>query len=170
VPDSDDLGSLAQSARRTSLKNARRILFVLAGLQMIFGLFLLATAETVAKAEVAKEVKNMGGGVDPATIREAEAEWMTGVRLAAAFVGGLGIAFLILGVLVYKLPVAATVTALVLYVGAHLLDAAFDPAALFRGIILKVIVVVALVKAIQAAIAYERENKELAGQRGFDSL
>lgn len=157
----DELGSLAQNARKASLKNARVTLFVLAGLQTVAGLFFFIAAEPMAKSQVEKEVRAAPGmQFDPADIKKAEADGAAEMRLAGGFVGGLGIAFFVLGTLVYQYPVATTVTALVLFVGVHLLDAMFDPLQLVRGIIIKVIIVVALVKAIKAALAYEQEARE----------
>ena len=70
----------------------------------------------------------------------------------------LGVLFVIFGLVVKRFPVPITVTALVLYVAAVGAFALADPTTLGQGIIFKVIVVVSLAKAIQAEVAYQREN------------
>ena len=47
----------------------------------------------------------------------------------------------------------AAVTSLVLFVSIHLLDAITDPASIFRGIIMKVLFIAALVQAIRAGLS-----------------
>jgi hypothetical protein len=69
----------------------------------------------------------------------------------------VGIVFIICGVLVYRFPVACTVSSLVLYILAALATAALDPSTLAQGIVIKVIIIVALFKAVQAAFAYQKE-------------
>ena len=58
-------------------------------------------------------------------------------------------------------PVPITVTAFVLYVGSAVVMALLDPEQIGRGLIMKVIIVFALVKAIQAAVAYQRESSAM---------
>jgi hypothetical protein len=77
---------------------------------------------------------------------------MHGVSLA------LGVVFIVLGILVRKYPVPITITALVLYVGAGAIFGLIDPKSLAAGVVVKVIIILALVKSIQSALAYEREQ------------
>ncbi len=51
-----------------------------------------------------------------------------------------------------------TITAFILYVAGNVVVAISDPSALATGLIFKIIVVAALVKAIMAAVAYQREQ------------
>jgi hypothetical protein len=80
----------------------------------------------------------------------------------------LGVIFVILGICVYRAPVPCTVAALVLYIGGWLGSVALtalggDPKeigrALMGGIIIKIFIIIALSKAIKAAIAYQKENE-----------
>jgi hypothetical protein len=79
------------------------------------------------------------------------------VQLIQAVPVGLGVIFIILGVMVKSYPVPMTITGLVLYVLANAIFGLLDPAMLLQGVIIKIIVVVALIKAVQAALAYQRE-------------
>jgi hypothetical protein len=76
----------------------------------------------------------------------------------------IGIVFIVCGALVYTYPVPATITSLVLYVGAAAVYAVIDPSTLARGWIIKLLIVIGLFKAVQAALAYESERKQSAEQ------
>ncbi len=139
------LGRLAQNARQKHLKSARNLLFLVAALQVLGGIFLIFV------------LNNM----------RIPAEAMPMVYLSFAIVFGAAIAFLVLGILVPRFPIPATVIALILFITLHAIDALADPTALLRGWILKIIVIVVLVKAIQAAVAYEKERKLEATSTGM---
>lgn len=136
------LGSLAQNARQKHLKSARNCLFVVAALQIVGGIILLAL---LMNQPIPEEMKTM-------------------VYVSFAVVFGAAVVFLVLGLLVPKYPVPATVIALILFITLHAIDAMADPTSLLRGWLLKIIVVVILVKAVQAAIAYENERKSEASR------
>jgi hypothetical protein len=55
-----------------------------------------------------------------------------------------------------------TIISLILYIGAAVIFGILDPATLMQGIIFKVIVVVALAKAIQSAITFQHEQARAA--------
>ena len=55
-----------------------------------------------------------------------------------------------------KQPLPASIVGLVVFVTLHVLDAIADPAALLRGIIMKVIIIAILVNAIQAGVKYRQ--------------
>ena len=70
-----------------------------------------------------------------------------------------------------RVPVACTVTALVLYLGGWMATIAISLSnedgtdfvkAVMSGILIKFIIIICLAKAIQAAIAYQKESKLLA--------
>ena len=86
------------------------------------------------------------------------------VRLILAIPLALGALFIVLGLMVKSYPVPITILSLVLYVAATLAFAALDPQTIVQGFIFKIIIVVALVKAIQAALAYQRDLSESAYQ------
>src|SRR5262245_22290715 len=167
--DDEELGSLAQSARRTSLKQARAILIVVGVLNLLVSIFFFLNVRNEAKEAIEAEKRKLGPGmvVDQEKAREAE-ELV--VRIGRAIYGGtilLSIIFIALGIAVYRAPVACTVTGLVLYLAGNAVFAVLDPMNLLRGVLIKIIIVVAMVKAVQAALAYEREVKvERAARRG----
>lgn len=136
-PLTPKLGSLAQNARQKHLKSAKSCLFVVAALQFIGGIIFTFI---FLNQPIPQELKSV-------------------VYTSLAVIFGAGLAFLILGLLVPKFPIPCTVLALILFITLHAIDAIANPASLLQGIILKVIVIVVLVKAIQAAVAYERERK-----------
>jgi hypothetical protein len=53
-------------------------------------------------------------------------------------------------------PLPAAITGLVIFLTLHLVEAVMDPTSLLRGILIKIIVIVLLVSAIQAGIKYRR--------------
>jgi hypothetical protein len=155
----EELGSLTQSARRTSLKQARIILIVIGSLTVLMNLVYFFRIEQDAKEVISAEKQKAGPGVqfDEARLKEAE---QTIVRIARLIHGGailLGVIFIGLGIAVYKAPVACTSAGLVLYLAGIAIFAAIEPLSLVQGILFKIIFTIALVKAVQAALAYERE-------------
>ena len=70
-----------------------------------------------------------------------------------------GVAFLVCGFFVYKAPVPTTLTGLIGYLAIQAAGVVFDPANLRRGIILKILIIIGLAKAVQAAFAYAKEQK-----------
>ncbi|HUR52824.1 MAG TPA: hypothetical protein VMZ71_01750 [Gemmataceae bacterium] len=168
-PD-DGLGSLAQSARRTSFKQARGILFALGGLTIVGYSFLFLNVEKEADEAINAEVQKHGGwgGVNPNVANEVRATIIRVGRIIYAGTVALGAVFVLLGFLVPTAPVACTVTGLVLYIASIAVFAVIDPLSLVRGFIIKIVVIVCMVKAVQAAVAYERELKEAKAARDDD--
>ncbi len=147
------LGSLAQSARLKQLNTARWVLIVL-GILMILGNGALIA---IARQQLTNEVQKKGMVI----VNQEEFERSLMIfRLILAVPLVLGIVFIVLGLMVKAYPVPITILALVLYVASNLGFALLNPEGLLQGIILKVIVVVALAKAIQAALAYQSEMSE----------
>ena len=62
--------------------------------------------------------------------------------------------------MVTQYPVPCTITGLVLYLGANAAFGLMDPTSLARGLIVKIVIIVALFKAVQAAIAYQKEEQQ----------
>lgn len=80
----------------------------------------------------------------------------------AVFITVYGIAVLFFGLFLWarKNPLPAAIVGLVLFISVHLLDAVADPSAIVRGIIIKIIVIVVLIKAIQAGARHRQILKE----------
>lgn len=161
---SEGLGSLSQAARGKTLGSARIILILVGLLTIGANGFLFYTAEKQADTAIQVEIKKLAPGMvaDQQKVAEAKTQIVKVVKLVAGGTIVLGVIFIALGVVVYKIPVVATVLGLVLYVGATIIFGLVDPSSMVRGIIVKVFIVVGLVKAVQTAIAYQ---KDLAFQK-----
>ncbi len=66
------------------------------------------------------------------------------------------------GLLVYTIPIPATIISLVLYIGATAIFAYLAPETLLQGVIFKVLIIAGLIKAVQSAIAYDNDRKNAA--------
>lgn len=80
--------------------------------------------------------------------------------LAGAFL--LPFAFVLLGVWARWSPVAASVVALAFYVGIQVFDVIVRHMPLGQGILIKILIVLALVRAVQVAIEYNRFRRRAA--------
>ncbi len=156
------LGSLAQASRTRQLKVARWILIVVGILHVLFYGFMYSNAEEEVETVFKQQMRAEGLVVtDQALFDSEKAKAVKTVRLIYAVVVALAVGMVICGLLVYKAPVPATMTGLIIYVGMVAAFVYFDASNLYKGIIIKVLVIVALVKAVQAAIAYHREAAAL---------
>lgn len=158
--DLPKLGSLAQNAREKKLNSARTLLLVVGILTIVVNGVMLLIMPQQVKDAINKEVAKAGPGmvVDQVKMREVE---QTLLRLNYLISGGalaLGVVFVIFGLIVKQYPVPVTILSLVLYIGAAAVFVLIDPETLLKGIIMKIIIVVLLVKSVQAAIAYENEK------------
>ncbi len=160
-PAGTGLGSLAQSARSKKLKQARGILIAVGILTIIVNGIGLALLPSQVKNELDKEINKVKAQrmvVDQAKVKEVEAQILRYGYLASGVVIGLGVVFVILGLIVNQYPVPATLLGLVLYIGAVVILALLDPITIAQGIIWKIIIIACLLKALQTAIAYEKEK------------
>lgn len=158
------LGSLAQDARLKQLNQARAILLFIGILTIVANGVLMALARSQVKVEIQKEIAKAGPGANfnQADIQRVEDHEVSVAYAVGGVAVGLGVLFVIFGFIVKKFPVPITIISLVLYVGAALGFGAFNPESLAQGIIIKILIVVGLAKAIQAAMAYERAKREEA--------
>lgn len=79
---------------------------------------------------------------------------------ATATMASIAVVFFGLAWWCKKNPFAASIVGLVVFVTVHLADAIVDPSAIVRGIIVKVIVIVVLVRAIGAGLKYRAFRRE----------
>jgi len=105
------------------VKSAQTAIFVVAGVQLIFGIILAFVG-----AEADRNI-----------------QIIFSVIIAAIF-GGLGL-------WCKKMPLIAIIIALCLYVGIQILGAVVDPSTLYKGIIMKALIIFYLIKGIGAAKA-----------------
>jgi hypothetical protein len=156
------LGSLAQSARTKQLKTARGILYFVGILTLVVNVGLAVFAEPFVNSQIDREVESVrrqGMQIDQSKLEELRDQAIRSTQLGGVIGAVIGVVFIACAVMVYQFPVATTVTSLVLYLGAAAGYAVFDPTTLARGWIVKILIVVGLFKAVQAAIAYENERK-----------
>lgn len=161
--DLPQLGSLAQSARIKELNTARNILIVIGILTIIVN----AIQIPMARAQVHKALqddlakKQIVGFPQEVQLIEEIAVQFTYVVLGGTL--ALGVLFVVFGCLVKTYPVPITITSLVLYVLATLFFAVLNWQnfweTLALGFVLKIIIIVALAKAIQSALVYQKEKR-----------
>jgi hypothetical protein len=166
APSMAGLGNLAQSARGKELKSARMIMFFVGVLSLLVNMFVFSSAEGEVQKEIDKEIAKLGPGfeVDTDKVKELKDQAVGATRLISGGGAVLGIIFIVCGVLVTKHPVPTTITALALYLASMAIFGLVNPSSLASGLIIKLFIVVALFKAVQAAIAYQ---KELAAAPGM---
>lgn len=158
-PSMAGLGNLAQSARGKELKSARTIMFFVGVLSVAVNMFVYSSAEGEVQKELDKEVAKLGPGfeVDDEKMAEVKDQAVGATRLISGGGMVLGMVFVACGLLVQRHPVPATITALALYLGSMAIFGLVNPASLASGLIIKIFIVVGLFKAVQAAIAYQKE-------------
>ena len=150
------LGSLAQTARNKHLKQARNTLLIV-GILMAAVQTLMFFAET---GQVTQELKK--SIQDPVQLKQAETTAMVFLFVFHAAAVGVGLILVVLAFLVQKFPVPTTVIALVLFLGMQLIFVLIDIRNIYLGWWIKLIVVVALVKALQAGLAAQKEARGMA--------
>jgi hypothetical protein len=135
---SSGLGSLVQTARDKHLKQARRVL-------LGAGIWIAASNLVLIFLLKDKVQENM---------------WPTFI-IAEGAVVSMGCLFVVFSFFVRSYPLVITITALVIFLGMMAVGAVIDPTTLFSGIIIKVIIIAALVKALQAGYAAQKEQAAL---------
>jgi hypothetical protein len=153
------MGNLAQAARGGALKNARGTMLVIGILSVLANAFFYSSAESDVQAEIDKELHKLGPTfvVDQQKLADLKGQ---AVRATHLINGGgmlLGFLFIGCGLLVSRHPVPMTITALALYLGGNAVFGFINPSSLAAGFIIKIFIVVGLFKAVQAAIAYQKE-------------
>jgi hypothetical protein len=159
-PSAAKLGRLAQSARGHQLKSARGIMLAVGVLSVLVNGYFVASASSSVQEELDKQIAKLPPGmmVDPAKLAEIKRQAVHSTQLVSMAGVVLGVVFVVCGALVETYPVPMTITALSLYLGGTAIFAMINPASLGAGIIMKIFVVIGLFKAVQAAIAYQKDQ------------
>jgi hypothetical protein len=114
-----------------------------------------------------QEFQKRGQVVDPASQDKAEVAVKVFV---AVFYGAFifsGLLFIVMAMFVQKYPVPITIIALVLFIALQVIAALVDVTNLASGWLFKIIMIVALVKALQAGLAAQKEAR-LAANADYD--
>lgn len=144
MSENDGLGSLAQSSRGSALKSTRMTLWVIGGLTLAVNGFQFTNATN--------EIRGLN-------VPAENFDQVLGlVQMIYGAGAAVGLIFILCGIFLEKYPVPLTILSLILYVGGTAGFAYLDPTSLMRGVIVKVIIVVSLGKAVQTALAYQRER------------
>jgi hypothetical protein len=164
--DDDDgdlpkLGSLAQAARHKHLKQARNTLLTVGVLIIIFQTVFFFVEMGKIQEEVRK-VGPPGNPADAANLKNWEATNQAFLILFHGSAVTLGIIFVVLAFLVEAYPVPTTAVALGLFLTLQIAFMVANPLNIVSGWWIKIVVVVALVKALQAGIAAQNERRTLA--------
>jgi hypothetical protein len=157
----EELGSLAQAARSKELKTARTTLIAVGVITLLANGVMALLAKGMVDKAFEAEIRNMqqpGMVLDQDQLNQLKQQAVTSTQLICFGFAAVGLVFIGLGVFVNKAPVVCTAIGLVLYIAGWAITAVLDPTMIAKGIILKIIIIVALVKALQAAIAYQRET------------
>lgn len=137
MPSSAGGRQLVAEELKKHSKKAKGALLAVAIIQTIFGLIIFAAS----RANAAN-----GNGIPP---------------LVGMVVLAIGAIYFGLYAWARHNPLPAAIVGLILYVTMHTIDAIVDPTQLARGIILKIIIVVVLIQAIQAGVKYKRLAPQL---------
>lgn len=136
------LANLGQEARLKQLRTARWILIIVGIICVAGNIFAYYLLEG--------EIKKLGGNVDLEKIKIFQYLVYGSVAIGALFV--------VMGIFVYQFPVPITLTGLILYIVIAFGPALFNPETIFHGILLKILIIAGLLRAFQAAQAYERQR------------
>jgi hypothetical protein len=161
------LGSLAQSARSKQLNTARGLLIFIGVATILFNVIQLMIVKDQIKKGIDQEIS--ARLLPGQQVNEVERQKIENAAIVFAYIlcGSLiflGLLFVVFGLIVKLFPVPVTVISLVLYLGAIAVFAVLNPPSLGAGIIIKIFIVIALVKAIQSAIAYQKAERSAAMQ------
>jgi predicted RND superfamily exporter protein len=158
-----ELGSLAQSVRTKQLKTARVILFAVGLLTIAVNGYFFTTIEDAVDELIQKELAAAGMAgmvVDQQALAEVRDGLIRTNKLVTGGAIAVGVLYILFGVFIYRLPVPITITSLVLYIGTIAFFGYWNPMTLWQGWLVKILIIVGLFKAIQAAIAHENEKKQ----------
>jgi hypothetical protein len=161
-PPRQSLGKLSHSARGTQIKSARTILIVIGVLTALLNAGQLGLAPGLVHKAVQEQVASQeaaGVALDDEAVQQYEQTVLRVTFLILGAAVALGLLFIVFGVFVERAPVPITIASLVIYIGATAVYGMLDPSTLVQGLIIKVFFILGLFKAIQAALATERERR-----------
>lgn len=161
--------NLVESERNNSLDKARKWLWALGGLTLLVQSFFFFNAPNELREVYEKELSKQGTTLakvealpdaDRAEFDKARGEDLAKVRLIYGVGISLGLVFLGCAFMLPRKPLVCVITTLALYIASIAGMAALNPLTLVSGILWKILIIGALVSALKAALAGEREAKE----------
>ena len=164
------LGSLAQSARKKTLKNVRRTLIAIGIWTMLFNLVDFLAAPQIADQKFAVQNQGVQPGqpVDLVEVQEARDRFIRFHQAVDGALIGLGLVFVVLGLVVDFIPVPATVLGFALFVGANgVLLLLFPPDLAqinhrpFYWYVVEICCAIFLFQAMKTARAYQKKKEAI---------
>jgi hypothetical protein len=153
------------------LNIAQRILFTVGILTILINLAQFGAIEAAVEQSMnaqAQKVIAQGKRIDPVKFAQIKKSAVQIGQLTAGGFVGIGVLYVVFGLILHRFPVPVTIVALSVYVGLTVIMLMIDPAHTAGRVIFRVIIIVALVKAVQAAIAYQRQRNSAGGmEAGF---
>ena len=140
------------------LKVARNILIGVGILTILINAAQFAIIDKMVEEGLNKQVAKLPPGfvVDPVKFAQVKQSAVKIARMILGGIVGVGVLYVVFGLIIYKYPVPVTITGLTIYVGLTVILAIYgDYTPVVLGI--RIVVIVSLVKAVQAAIAYKRD-------------
>jgi len=158
-PPVSRLQSLASSARAANVKQGRTAL-IIAGvvitIEALVGFFVVESEIDKAINKEVQQVRAQGMMVDNARVQQVRDAAVRAGRLIMFGIGALAVVFFVLAAIVQKFPLGAALIGLILYIGFYAVVAAMSDnpiQVIVGGWLWKAIVIIGLVKAIQAGAA-----------------
>lgn len=144
------LPRLVDSLRFRKLRVARWTLIIIGLLLVCVSVGLFIFAEHVVERELQKQHIH----VQP----HEKGQMVLLERVFLAAQAAVGLLLIILGLFIYQAPMFCSIAALCVYAIHWGVCIVLDPTSLFRGLLIRVLVIAALANAIQAAVRYKRSS------------
>jgi hypothetical protein len=138
---------------KRELKTARVILIVIGLIQLGLGVYLVFHFKNASEEASRAKAAHMGPGYYfDQTKFEEEFEKVKITAYARASIPALfGVYFLVMAALVFKFPIGATLSSVILYLMGHIADLIVSQSAFYQGILIKLLFMAILWKAFQSA-------------------
>jgi uncharacterized membrane protein YqjE len=135
------------------LKSARTVLIVVGVIQLLFGIWHVSQSKRMFDEAVAAEVKAQGPGfeVDRELANQAWEEQKVLMYSLQSIPIAFAVFLFVMAALVFKFPIGVTLGSLITYIVMMIVDGYFDPSQIYKGIILKIILITVLWKAYKSA-------------------
>jgi hypothetical protein len=153
------MASLSQAARKRQLRIARNILIFLGVVKIVISSYFFSAIDAKVNENVQQQVQQAlrrGKVLNKEEIAQAAQRAKYIERIIWGVAGILGGVFVFFGLMVKQYPVPITVLSLLLYLLATAIFGIIEPLSLMEVLFFKIFAVFALIRSVQAAIAYKR--------------